>query len=339
MKKYLNTLYVTTQGAYLNKEGESLLVNIEHEVKLRVPIHTLGSVVCFGSVMCSPYLMHHCAKNSVAMAFLSERGRFLARVEGPVSGNVLLRCEQCRRADDEAQSLEVARPIVMAKANNCRAVLRRRVRDYGETEALTVAIMRLDHVIKEVQTEPSLESLRGKEGDAGRVYFSAFNDLIREQDGFTFTTRSRRPPMDRINALLSFVYVLLAHDCAGALQGVGLDPQVGFLHRLRPGRSSLALDLMEEFRSFFADRLVLSLINLKQVNKKGFNITESGAVEMTDETRKTVLVAYQKRKQEELMHPFVKEKALLGICFHIQAQLLARYLRGDLDGYPPMLWK
>lgn len=339
MKKYLNTLYVTTQGAYLNKEGESVIVSVEHETRLRVPIHTLGSVMCFGSIMCSPYLMHHCARHGVAMAFLSENGRFLARVEGPVSGNVLLRCEQCRRTDNEMASLAIARNMVMAKTANCRAVLRRRVRDHGATEALTVAIKRLDHVIKEVEREARLESLRGKEGDAGRVYFTAFNDLIREQDGFTFTTRSRRPPMDRINALLSFVYVLLVHDCAGALQGVGLDPQIGFLHRLRPGRSSLALDLMEEFRAFFADRLVLSLVNLKQVNKKGFHITETGAVAMTDETRKAVLVAYQKRKQEELMHPFVKEKAPLGICMHIQAQLLARHLRGDIAGYPPMLWK
>ncbi len=340
MKKYLNTLFVTTQGAYLNKDGESLVVSVEHETRLRVPVHTLGGVVCFGSVMASPYLLHHCAENGVAVSFLSEKGRFLARVEGPVSGNVLLRREQYRVADRATASAEIARAMCMAKAANSRAVLQRALRDHGPDARMEAAVMRLERMIEEAGALRDLESLRGKEGDAGRVYFDVFDGLITcQKDAFAFSGRNRRPPLDNVNALLSFVYTLLAHDCRGALEGVGLDPQVGFLHRERPGRASLALDLMEEFRSFFADRLVLSLINLRQVNAKGFVKRESGAVEMSDETRKTVLVAYQKRKQEELQHPFIGESAPLGLCFHLQAMLLARYLRGDLDGYPPFLWK
>ena len=340
MKKHLNTLFVTSQGAYLNKEGEAVVVTVEREVKLRVPVHTLGGMVCFGNVMCSPYLMHHCAENNVAVSFLSENGRFFARVQGPVSGNVLLRKEQYRRADDVARAVGVARPIVVAKALNSRSVLQRALRDHGDNDRLRAAVVRLERIAGDAQEERDLDSLRGKEGDAGRVYFEVFNDLVTtDKASFGFHGRSRRPPMDNINALLSLVYTLLAHDCVGALEAVGLDPQVGFLLRDRPGRPSLALDLMEEFRSFFADRLVLSLINRQQVQAKGFKKTESGAVEMTDETRKTVLVAYQQRKQEELLHPFLEEKAALGLFPHLQAQLLARHLRGDLDAYPPVLWK
>ncbi|MBI3986819.1 MAG: type I-C CRISPR-associated endonuclease Cas1 [Lentisphaerae bacterium] len=343
MKKYLNTLYVTTQGAYLNKEGEAVIVSVEREVKLRVPIHTLGGVVCFGNVMCSPFLMHHCSENNVLVSFVSENGRFLARVQGPVNGNVLLRRQQYRLADDPAASARIARSVVLGKALNARTVLQRAARDHEDKEgmeAVSAAVSQLGALIGLLQNEQDLDSIRGREGDIGRVYFSVFDRLITAQkEDFFFKERSRRPPMDNMNALLSFIYTLLAHDCVGALEAVGLDPQVGFLHRDRPGRPSLALDLMEEFRPFFADRLALSLVNLRQVQGNGFKRTESGAVEMTDDTRKTLLVAYQKRKTEDMLHPFVEESAALGIFFHLQARLLARHLRGDLDGYPPVIWK
>lgn len=343
MKKYLNTLFVTTQGAYLNKEGEAVVVSVEREIKLRMPIHTLGGIVCFGNVLVSPFLMHHCAENNVLVSFVSENGRFLARVQGPVNGNVLLRRQQYRLADDRTASAHIARAVVLGKAANARTVLQRAARDHENKvgmEDVELAVDRLGTLIRLLQDEQDLDAIRGREGDIGRVYFGVFDKMITAQkDAFFFTERSRRPPLDNMNALLSFIYTLLAHDCVGALEAVGLDPQVGFLHRDRPGRPSLALDLMEEFRPFFADRLALSLVNLKQVQGDGFRKTESGAVEMTDETRKTLLVAYQKRKQEEMLHPFVGESAALGIFFHLQAQLLARHLRGDLDGYPPAIWK
>ncbi|MFH0878768.1 MAG: type I-C CRISPR-associated endonuclease Cas1c [Lentisphaerota bacterium] len=343
MKKYLNTLFVQTQGAYLNKEGEAVVVSVENEVKLRVPIHTLGGVVCFGNVLCSPFLLGHCAENGVQVSMLTAYGRFLARVQGPVSGNVLLRREQYRRADDATASAEIARTIVLAKATNARTVLQRASRDHeGKPgmELLDPAILRLGRIMEDLRLETDVDSIRGKEGDAGRVYFEAFDSLITAQkEDFFFKERSRRPPLDNINALLSFIYTLLAHDCVGALEGVGLDAQVGFLHRQRPGRPSLALDLMEEFRPFLADRLALSLVNLRQIQGKGFHKSESGAVEMDDDTRKTLLVAYQKRKQEEILHPFINESVAIGLLMHVQALLMARFLRGDLDGYPPFIWK
>ncbi len=343
MKKYLNTLFITTQSAYLKKEGESVVVSVEREVRLRVPIHTLGGIVCFGNVMCSPFLMHHCAQNSVLISFLSENGRFLARVTGPAHGNVLLRRQQYRMADDPAACVDLARAVLLGKAANARTVLQRAVRDHTGKDGMddvNAAVGRISMLMRGVENEQDLDAIRGREGDISRLYFSVFDRLITAQkDAFCFTERSRRPPLDYMNALLSFIYTLLAHDCTGALEAVGLDPQVGFLHRDRSGRPSLALDLMEEFRPFFADRLALSLVNLRQVQANGFRKTESGAVEMTDDTRKALLVAYQKRKQEEMVHPFLGECAPLGIFFHLQALLLARHVRGDLDGYPPVIWK
>lgn len=343
MKKFLNTLYVTTQGAYLSKEGESVLVRVEKETKLRVPIHTLGGIVCFGNVLCSPFLMHHCSTNNVLMSFLSEHGRFLARVTGPVNGNVRLRRQQYRLADDLEASAALARSYLIGKAANARTVLLRAVRDHEERHEMSevaAAAARIAMMLQRLKTEPDLDAVRGREGDIGRTYFGVFNHLIVSQkDQFIFQERNRRPPLDRVNAMLSFVYTLLAHDCIGALEAVGLDPQVGFLHRDRPGRPSLALDLMEEFRPFVADRLILSLINLKQIRHQDFRVTESGAVEMKDDARKTLLVAYQKRKQESILHPFLNEQAPLGIFFHLQALLLARFIRGDMDAYPPVIWK
>jgi CRISPR-associated protein Cas1 len=343
MKQLLNTLYVTTQGAYLARDGEAVAVRVEKETKLRVPIHTLSSIVCFGNVSCSPFLMGLCGENNVALAFLTENGRFLARVHGPVSGNVLLRREQYRWADLEERAAAVARSVVMAKIANSRTVLLRALREKPAAEGaddLEQAARRLARLLETVAGTARLEGIRGHEGDAARVYFGAFDRLISvSKDEFFFRGRTRRPPLDNMNALLSFVYTLLTHDVTAALEAVGLDPAVGFLHRDRPGRPSLALDLVEELRPVIADRLALSLVNRRQVQGSGFKRTESGGVTMDDATRKEVLVAYQNRKQEEIQHPFLGERVVFGITPHVQAMLLARFVRGDLDGYPSFLWK
>jgi CRISPR-associated protein Cas1 len=343
VKQLLNTLYVTTQGAYLARDGETVLVKVEQEVALRVPIHTLASVVCFGRVSASPPLMGLCGERGVAMAYFTESGRFLARVEGPVSGNVLLRREQYRRSDDPEGTAEIARSAVIAKVANCRTVLLRAAREKPESAsrpALDETARRLGKIVEELQKPMEVDTVRGHEGDAARMYFGVFDHLITEsKDAFFFRERSRRPPLDRLNALLSFLYTLLTHDVAAALEGVGLDPAVGYLHRDRPGRPSLALDLVEELRPVMADRLAVSLINRRQIDGEGFRRTESGAVEMDAATRKEVLVAYQKRKQEEILHPYLKERVALGIVAHVQAMLLARHLRGDVPAYPSFLWR
>jgi len=346
MRHLLNTLYVTTQGAYLSREGETVLVRVDQEAKLRVPIHTLGGIVCFGQVSCSPPLMALCGERNVAISFLSEHGKFYARVQGPVSGNVLLRREQYRRADSEAFSAKIAQSVVVAKIANCRTVLLRGIRDHAENPrvpALEAAAVRLARLLGDPALRGqavALETVRGLEGDAARTYFEVFDHLLTAQkEDFFFHERSRRPPLDNLNSLLSFFYTLLVHDVTAALETVGLDPAVGYLHRDRPGRPSLALDLMEEFRPVLADRLALSLVNRQQIRGNGFRKTETGAVLMDDATRKEVLVAYQKRKQEEIQHPFLGEKVEVGLLPYVQAMLLARYLRGDLDGYPPFFWK
>ncbi len=343
MKKHLNTLFVTTQGAYLGKDGETVAVKIEQKTVLRIPIHTLDGIVCFGAVGCSPYLMGFCAEKDVTISFLTEYGKFLAMVKGPVSGNVLLRRKQFRMADKPEVSAQVAGFVLTGKIANCRTVLERSLRDHSEKidQPLVKGVSnRLSMYIQKELQKDDLDSLRGIEGDAAHQYFSVFDELIfQQQDAFAFSGRNRRPPTDRVNCLLSFVYTLLVHDVRSALESVGLDPAVGFLHRDRPGRPGLALDMMEEFRPFLADRLVLSMINRSQVRPDGFTIKESGAVHMDDETRKTVLTTYQKRKQESLVHPFLNEKIQIGTLFFIQALLMARFIRGDLDGYPPFIWK
>ena len=343
MRKHLNTLYITTQGAYLSKEGETVVVKIDGDVRLRLPIHTIGNVVCFGNVGCSPFLMGFCAENGVALSFLTEHGRFMAKVQGPVSGNVLLRRQQYRQADDPGVSAKVARFVLTGKIANCRTVLQRVVRDHGEKinePEVRSAVARLTRQLEFFEQDYPLDVLRVIEGDSAHIYFNVFDHLIVAQKGeFRFHERSRRPPLDNVNCLLSFIYTLLMHDVRSALEAVGLDPAVGFLHRDRPGRPGLALDLMEEFRPFIADRLALSLINLQQVQDKGFKKMESGAVVMDNDTRKKVLVTYQERKQEEITHPFLDEKMMIGMLFHVQALLMARFLRGDMDGYPPFIWK
>lgn len=343
MKKHLNTLYVTTQGAYLSKEGETVVVKVDGDIRLRIPVHTIGGIVCFGQVNCSPFLMGFCSKNNVGISFLSAYGRFLARVQGPVSGNVLLRREQYRKADDDEVSANIARSVLTGKLLNSRTVLQRFTRDHSEkpeVDKVEQVVKLLASSLRRLQNESSLDRLRGLEGDAAHIYFSVFDQLITSQKkDFFFNERNRRPPLDRVNCLLSFIYTIVMHDVRSALETVGLDPAVGYLHRDRPGRYGLALDMMEEFRPFLADRLVLSLINLGKVNGKGFEEKKNGAILMDDDTRKEVLISYQNRKQDEIIHPFLNEKVSIGLLFHVQAQLLARYIRGDLDAYPPFVWK
>ncbi len=342
MKKHGNTLYITTQGAYLSKNGETVDILVEGESKLKLPLHTLDGIVCFGQVSVSPFLMGACAERDVSVSFLTETGRYLACVRGPVSGNVLLRREQYRRADSPQESARLACGFLTGKIANSRTLLRRAVRDHPEKvnqDRLGEAADRLTECIAKLDVIP-LEELRAVEGEASRFYFSVFDELItRNKEEFYFRARSRRPPLDKVNCLLSFYYTLLCHDCRSALESVGLDPQVGFLHRDRPGRPSLALDLMEEFRAMISDRLALSLINLSQIKPDGFRETAAGGVLMDDDTRKAILVAYQKRKQEVIVHPFLKEKMPVGLLFHVQAALLARHIRKDLDGYPPFIMK
>lgn len=334
-----NTLYVTTQGAYVHREGQVLQVEIEKEVKLGVPIHHLQSVVLFGNVMISPAALHLCAENTVAVSFLTENGRLQARVDAPGSGNVLLRREQFRRADTPAACADIARGMVTGKILNARALLQRSARESDvedDARVLDAAVSRLEEVLRALPGATDLETIRGQEGMAAKVYFGAFSAMIRRQrEHFRMQERTRRPPLDPLNALLSFVYAVLLHDCAAALTAAGLDPSVGFLHVDRPGRPSLALDLLEEFRPLIADRLVLALINRKQVTPQGFVTREGGAVEMSEETRKTVLTAYQQRKQEVLTHPLLAQSMRVGMLPFVQARLLARHLRGDIPAYPP----
>ena len=340
MKKLLNTLYVSTQGVYLHREGETVVAEREKQVVLRLPIHTLSAIVCFGNVLVSPFLMGLCAERGVHVSFLTENGRPLARVEGGKTGNVLLRVAQIEAARDPAKCAAIARSFVIGKVLNARNVLQRRLRDHGDDAACASAVASLANVAQRLKNANDVEVIRGLEGEAASDYFAAFNSLIvAQKDDFKMEGRTRRPPRDPMNALLSFLYVLLANDCAGAAKSVGLDAQVGFLHALRSGRASLAFDLMEEFRAFFADRVALSLVNRGQIRKKDFKFTESGAVEMSETARKTVLVEWQNRKKDEVVHPFLNERVAAGLLPFVQAQLLAKHLRNDLDAYPPFLVK
>ncbi len=346
MRRHLNTLYVTTQGTWLNKDGENVVVSLDNVERGRVPLHTIGGIVGFGRVLISPPLLGACMTAGISVQYLTEEGRFLARVEGPVSGNVLLRRTQYRWADEAPKTNAIIKSIVAGKILNQRSVVQRALRDHAadtpdaERAALTNAVDRLAGIVRRLEKPLDEAELRGAEGEAGLVYFSVFNALVRgDRQTFAFRGRSRRPPLDATNALLSFVYALLTTDVRAALETVGLDPAVGYLHKDRPGRPSLALDVMEEFRPFFADRLVLSLINRKQLGAGDFERLDNGATLLTDVGRKSVLVAYQERKRDEILHPFLDEKITVGLLWFIQAQLLARHLRGDLDAYPPFIWK
>jgi len=343
MATHGNTLFVQTQGAFLSQRGETVQVKIDGQVKLTVPLHHLEGIVCFGRISVSPSLLAKCSERGMSLAYFTEHGRFVARMQGATSGNVLLRREQYRRADDPAACLAVARAVVAAKIQNSRTTLLRAARetdDADKAEQLGRVALRLARTLEDVARSSAVGVTRGLEGDAARVYFEHFNLLIRQQqESFQMTTRTRRPPRDPLNALLSFVYAILTNDLVSALEGVGLDPAVGFLHVDRPGRPSLALDLLEEFRTLVADRLVLSLINLKQVQPDGFDTQPGGAVIMTEATRRTVLAALTQRKREEVTHPLLGERVAIGLLPHLQARLLARHLRGDLPDYPALTLK
>ena len=327
----------------MHKKGEAVEVIVEDKTVASIPMITLDSIVCFGNIYVSPFLLEAAPEHNITISFLSETGKFLARVQGPVAGNVLLRKAQYRASDDKEQSARIAKYFIMGKIANQKTVLQRAVRDHKEkvdTGQIRQVIDNLNMSIDKIERETDLDRLRGIEGDAAESYFSVFDQMITSQkDGFKFEGRNRRPPLDNVNSMLSYVYTLLYHDMISALEVVGLDPAVGFMHRDRPGRLSLALDLMEEFRAFFADRLVLSLINRGEVTAGQFEKTASGAVIMNEAVRKTVIGAYQKKKETVMNHPYVEKKMHLAILFQTQARLLARHLRGDIDGYPVYIWK
>lgn len=343
MRKLLNTLYVTTPNSYLSRDGENVVVRVDDSEKFRIPMHNIEGIVCFGHMGASPSLIGLCAERSVGLSFHTETGRFYGRVSGPVKGNVLLRRKQYRLADDEDASQEISRIFVAGKISNCRNVLQRALRDRGDNEntrPISEASSILEIRQKQALKSADIAKLRGIEGDAANTYFSVFNNLIvTQKDEFQFAGRTKRPPKDKVNALLSFVYTLLAHELQSALESVGLDPYVGFMHTDRPGRASLALDMMEEFRPYLGDRLVLSLINRRQINSGGFKNREESGVIMDEATRKELISAWQLRKQEEIRHPFLNEPVQLGLLPYVQALLLARYIRGDIDKYPVFLMK
>jgi CRISPR-associated protein Cas1 len=343
MHQLLNTLFVMTQGAYLHLDHETLKVEVDGTTQLQVPLHHLGGVVCFGNVLVSPFLIHRCAEDGRSLVFLSHSGRFRARVEGPVSGNVLLRRAQHVAYTDPSKPTSIARNIVAGKIRNARQVILRGAREANSAEdiaPLEMCARSLRRSLNSLEASTDLDQIRGLEGDAARTYFGVLDRLVREdRKAFRLQGRSRRPPRDRMNALLSFLYTLLLSDCIAAAEGVGLDPQVGFLHALRPGRPALGLDLMEELRAVLADRLALTLINRRQVTHKHFQLRPGGAVYLSEEGRKEVVVAYQKRKQDEVQHPVLEQKVPFGLVPHLQARLLARYLRGDMEQYLPFLYR
>ncbi len=341
MRQLLNTLYVMTQGAYLHLERETLKLDVERQTKLRVPLHHIGGVVLFGHVMVSPFALHRCAEDGRSVVFLTEHGRFKARLEGPQSGNVLLRRAQHRLLDDDVRALALMRAIVAGKLQNSRMVLLRGAREAKSDDdcaRLEAAAQSLAASIRALPKAPDAEAVRGIEGQAAREYFDAFSSLIRvNRDAFAMRGRSRRPPRDRINALLSFIYAMLTNECVSAVEATGLDPQVGFLHVLRPGRPALALDLVEEFRSILADRLALSLINRRQVQPEDFVERPGGAVEMCEQARKAIITAWQQRKQEEITHPALGIKAPMALMPLVQARLMARFIRGEAGEYTPLM--
>lgn len=343
MRHLLNTLFVTSEDSYLSLDNENVLIRRGDTIVKKLPLRMFEHILYFGYMGASPALLGECAKRGIAMCFYKPSGRFLARVAGNHNSNVLLRKEQYRISDSEEQSCKIARNFIVGKIYNARSVLERAKRDHAlavDVNSLSEASHEMLRLSRLAKNSSALAVLRGFEGEAASTYFSQFNELILQKKGyFKFAGRVKRPPTDPVNALLSFAYTILANDCAAALEGAGLDPYVGFLHRDRPGRLSLALDLMEEFRSIMADRIVLTLINNRIVNEKSFVTQENGSIFLTDDARRVFLEAWQKRKQEVVLHPFLQEKIPWGLLPFVQAQLLARCLRGDLDEYPAYLWK
>lgn len=343
MKKLLNTLYITTPDRYISLDGENVVISAERQEIARVPLHNLERIMLFGGAGASPALMGKCVSESRELVFMSRSGKFLARVEGEVNGNVLLRRKQYRVADKPQESLKIARNIIAAKLYNSRWVLERTIRDHSmriDTELFKSKSLFLKNAVDNAMKAENIDILRGIEGEAASVYFSVFDDMILQQkDDFKFNGRNRRPPLDRVNAVLSFAYSLCTSMCTSALEAVGLDAYVGFMHTDRPGRRSLALDLLEEFRAVMCDRFVLTMINKRTISPDHFEMREDGAVLLNDEGRRAFLTAWQNRKDEEIKHPFLEEKVQWGMIPYTQALLLSRYLRDDLDSYPPFLWK
>lgn len=343
MKKLLNTLYVTSENSYLSLDGENIVVFEDKKEVGRLPLHNLEGIVSFGYRGTSPALMGACADRNISLCYVTPQGKFLARVTGKIKGNVILRQQQYESSRDKEISLSIAKNCITGKIYNARWVLECAVRDHSlqiNTDQVKTASVHLKQSLEYIRNSQSKEQLRGYEGEAASIYFGVFNELILQQKkDFVFCGRNKRPPLDNINAMLSFVYTLLTNQIASALECVGLDPYIGYLHTERPGRVSLALDLIEELRAPLADRFVLSLINKKVITRKNFKTKENGAVIMDDEARKRLLTEWQNRKKETITHPFLKEKIEWGMVPYVQAMLLARYLRGDLDGYPVFLWK
>lgn len=343
MKKLMNTVYVNNPDRYLSLDGENLVISQDSTEIGRLPLHNIERIMTFGYTGASPALMGKCAERGIELVFMSRNGRFLARVEGEVRGNVLLRRQQYRYADNSEKSLGIAKNIIAAKLYNSRWILERMIRDHGvriDTEKFSRKSAFIKESITKAVNCEDMDSLRGIEGEAASVYFSVFDDMILQQkDDFYFRSRNKRPPLDNINALLSFAYSLATGMCTAALESVGLDPYVGFMHTDRPGRRSLALDLIEEFRGVMCDRFVLTLVNKRIITADDFNKRENGAVILTENGRKNFLSAWQKRKYDEIRHPFLEEKVEWGMLPYVQALLLARYIRGDLDCYPPFMWK
>lgn len=340
MRKLLNTLYITTPEAYLSKDGLNVVVSVDKEERFRIPIMNVESIVTFGYMGASPGLMKLCMDNNVALSFMTPQGRFICRVQGPVKGNVLLRKKQYSLSEDENVALHLAKLFILGKVFNTRSILQRYIRDNGADEEVECVVKQLEWRKKRIMQAENMDILRGEEGHAANAYFDVFSHLILHQkDDFPFNGRNRRPPKDEVNAMLSFVYTLIANDVAAALESVGLDPYVGFMHTLRPGRTSLALDMMEELRAYLGDRLVLSMINRKQITKKEFIRQSDDSFVMTDSCRKELLNSWQKRKKELIEHPYLKEKIPIGLLPYAQAMLLARYLREDLDDYPVFLMR
>ncbi|MBK7365598.1 MAG: type I-C CRISPR-associated endonuclease Cas1 [Nitrosomonas sp.] len=344
MYQILNTLYIMTPNAYVHLDNDTVRIDVERQKKLQVPLHHLGTLVCFGNVMISPALMHRCADDGIGLVLLDANGRFKARLEGAVNGNILLRQMQHRKAVEIPFVLTIAKAVIAGKLRNCRQVLLRGAReatDEQDRNALSSAAAALANSIRNLPIAADLDVIRGIEGDAAKVYFSALPNLVRRniREYFTMDGRTRRPPRDRFNALLSFLYSMVMNDCRSAIESVGLDPQLGFLHSVRPGRAALALDLMEEFRSILADRLALTLINRGQVTEHDLQIREGGAVQMENDARKIVVAAYQEKKQEEVTHPLLNTKVAFGLLPQLQARFMARAIRGDIDSYIPFLIK
>ena len=343
MKKLLNTLYVTSEKSYLSLDGENVVVVDDKKEIGRIPLHNLEGIISFGYRGTSPALMGACADRNISLCYLTPQGKFLARISGKIKGNIVLRHRQYKSSDDEAISMEIARNCILGKVYNARGVLERGLRDHKfqiNAEKVKKASDNLKNSINYIQNSQTKGELRGYEGEAASVYFGVFDELILQQKKeFSFQGRNKRPPKDNVNAMLSFVYTLLANNVVSALESVGLDPYVGYLHTERSGRASLALDLIEELRAVFADRFVLSLINKKISSGKSFIKKENGAVLMNDDLRKKLLIEWQNKKKEIITHPYLKEKVEWGMIPYVQALLLARYLRGDLDSYPVFLWK